>query len=406
MNHDQCRERLSPYLDGELSSADSVLVSEHVAACAACRLLHDQMKGISRIVRSLDRESMPASLRETLARTAGLGLVRPAAARAARYPWSLASLASAALVVIIVVVVRRADWRQPAPILAPAPHAHELTAETHKQDLTKDEEAPVPTGSSDSLERLDDTAEKRSRQRDDAAAPPSRPPAESSGPKAARPAEQPGSEPGGAAKEEKVAALGEAESAGSIEPDAVFSAPAALAAPPASPRPAAAPVPQPGRFRTELRLDDPGRPALGPLVPILGSRLEAEADLRKEPALEDEAGRSSALSLKSAGANAARAGALTSPSPAPLTISHASGSLTPTLARILFERTGPEVRLIFLVKLNGEGRPVSAEMLGVRTASPEVIRAVTSLLLGSVLAPHESADPSTVVLEVVLPASK
>ncbi len=395
MNHDQCRERLSPYLDGELSSADSVLVSEHVAACAACRLLHDRMKGISRVVRSLDRKSMPASLRETLLRTVGLGSVSPASARAARYPWSLASLASAALVVIIVVVVRRADWRQPAPSLAPAPHAHELIAQTHKQDLTRDEEAPGPTGSSDSLERLDDTAEKRSWQRDDAAAPPSRPPAE-----------QPGSEHGGTAKEEKVAALGEAEPAGSIEPDAVFSAPAALAAPPASPRPAAAPVPRPGRFRTELRLDDPGRPALGPLVPILGSRLEAEADLRKEHTLEDDAGRYSDLSLQSAGADAARTGALTSPSPAPLTISHASGSLTPTLARILFERTGPEARLIFLVKINAEGRPVSAEMLGVRTAPPEVIRAVTSLLLGSVLAPHGSADPSTVVLEVVLPATK
>jgi len=399
MNHDECRERLSPYLDGELSSVDSALVSEHVVACAACRLVHDQMKSISRAVRSLDRDPMPASLRETLARTAGLGLVRPAATRAARYPWSLASLASAALVAIIVVVVRRADWRQPEPILTPATQAHGLTTETHEQDLAKDAESPPhSTGRSDSLARRVDTAEKRSLQKDDIAAAPSGQPAESSSPKAGRPAQQPGSEPGGAAKEEKVAALGEAESAGSIEPDAVFSAPAAIAA--------AAPVPRPGRFRTELRLDDAGRPALGPLVPILGPGLEAQSELRRKPAPEDEADRPSALSLDSAGTHAARAGVPSSPSPAPLTISRAAGPLTPTLARILLERTGPEARLIFLVKINDEGRPVSAQMLGIRTATPDVIRAATSLLLGSVLAPHGPADPSTVVIEVVLPASE
>jgi hypothetical protein len=44
--HDQITERLSEYIDGELTARERAMVDEHLADCAACRTVLDELRGI------------------------------------------------------------------------------------------------------------------------------------------------------------------------------------------------------------------------------------------------------------------------------------------------------------------------------------------------------------------------
>jgi anti-sigma factor RsiW len=53
------KKLISPYIDGELSAADTKQFTMHIEACAACRQELEEMKGLSRMFASVERTAAP-----------------------------------------------------------------------------------------------------------------------------------------------------------------------------------------------------------------------------------------------------------------------------------------------------------------------------------------------------------
>lgn len=62
MTHEQIRERLNEWLDGEMSSADAAAASRHVDACADCKT---EVSRLKRLGASLFRAPAPVDPRAT-----------------------------------------------------------------------------------------------------------------------------------------------------------------------------------------------------------------------------------------------------------------------------------------------------------------------------------------------------
>lgn len=98
----ECREMLTPWVDGELSGRDAGVVERHLAGCASCRHEAGRVRGFQeRLRESFARPSAPADLRARL-----LALARgesPAARRPplARRPLVYALASAAALVAVL-----------------------------------------------------------------------------------------------------------------------------------------------------------------------------------------------------------------------------------------------------------------------------------------------------------------
>jgi hypothetical protein len=135
--HDRWERQLGPLLDGELEAADAALVREHLETCPACSAKRDQLALLSRSIRSLPREPMPADLKIAILNSGVRDRQierRPVLTR----PWALASLASAAVVLVIAVATTQRQGPLPPaqPISGGVPH--EADAER------KQSPAPVP----------------------------------------------------------------------------------------------------------------------------------------------------------------------------------------------------------------------------------------------------------------------
>lgn len=95
MTHDAAIERLSEYLDGELTPAGTAAVDAHLAACAECRLAVSQLRGIVAAAGTLGGHLPSRDL------WAGVeGRIASAAAPRRRFSFTLPQLAAAAVILI------------------------------------------------------------------------------------------------------------------------------------------------------------------------------------------------------------------------------------------------------------------------------------------------------------------
>jgi hypothetical protein len=64
MNHDQVREILGPYLEGELASAQQLVVERHLTSCPACTTEYRELRATVALLRSLPEPEVPAGFSE------------------------------------------------------------------------------------------------------------------------------------------------------------------------------------------------------------------------------------------------------------------------------------------------------------------------------------------------------
>lgn len=102
MNCNDVLERLSPYLDGELSPFEQAQVDAHLRKCAACAEELALLRQTVALLRDLEEVEVPAGFRADL--RARLAVLPPPIARAPKAPalplwrrWGLASAAAAAV---------------------------------------------------------------------------------------------------------------------------------------------------------------------------------------------------------------------------------------------------------------------------------------------------------------------
>lgn len=129
MDHNNCRENLSAYLDGELPAIERGLVEAHLADCPDCRAALGQLRSVSGLVKKHVMEPVPAALEKKV-------LDGAAPAR----PWLKPALAfsAAAAAVLVVFNLNKAPENAYSPDLSfgsraemePAPAASESEAVT------------------------------------------------------------------------------------------------------------------------------------------------------------------------------------------------------------------------------------------------------------------------------------
>lgn len=66
MKHEEIKEALSDYFDGQLGPAETVEISAHVATCAECRAALDGLSALSTGIKENLPASAPAAMKERL----------------------------------------------------------------------------------------------------------------------------------------------------------------------------------------------------------------------------------------------------------------------------------------------------------------------------------------------------
>ncbi len=94
MDHINCRENLSAYIDGELPALERALVEAHLADCPDCRAVLGQLRSVSGLVKKHAMEPVPAGLEKKV-----LG-----GARQPARPWLKPVLAFSAAAAAVLVV--------------------------------------------------------------------------------------------------------------------------------------------------------------------------------------------------------------------------------------------------------------------------------------------------------------
>lgn len=93
--HDAVTERLSEYLDGDLTAAEAAAVDAHLAECAECRLAVGQLRGIVAAAGTLGGHAPSRDLWAGVERRIG-----SAAAPRRRFSFTLPQLAAAAVILM------------------------------------------------------------------------------------------------------------------------------------------------------------------------------------------------------------------------------------------------------------------------------------------------------------------
>lgn len=78
MNCPRIQPLLSDYLDGELNAERAAVVEHHLAGCAECTQLWQELRGTVRIVAHLGRQRCPVDLRPAVMQAVSRTPVRPA----------------------------------------------------------------------------------------------------------------------------------------------------------------------------------------------------------------------------------------------------------------------------------------------------------------------------------------
>lgn len=71
MTHEEIKENLSAYFDGQLGPAETVEISAHVSACPGCRAALDELSRLSAGVKKNLSAAAPAAMKERVLATAG-----------------------------------------------------------------------------------------------------------------------------------------------------------------------------------------------------------------------------------------------------------------------------------------------------------------------------------------------
>jgi anti-sigma factor RsiW len=107
VTHDQLRELLSPYLDAELTQADSQRVRIHLEDCPECVTALAQMKEIRRLTGALEFQDPPEDRMDELGQRLSVQMPR-------RLGWGLI-LAGLAAWLIYGAAVAISNFRMPTP---------------------------------------------------------------------------------------------------------------------------------------------------------------------------------------------------------------------------------------------------------------------------------------------------
>ena len=374
MSHSWFEEQLGPWWDGELAGPESQRMETHLADCAACRSRVEEMRVLSTALRGLERHSMPADLKQRLP-------ADPPVAR--RGPWLLASVAAAAGIVAIVMVMRPMVMRPGVETDRPASGQFAQTP----AELQEPTEPPRVVAEMRPPEKK--TAPEDRVEPTRPAVPPSPARPSPSSLRRQRPPQQgvtrdertaQGSEESGDARiagvmkdEPALAAEGDMGTQGDIRGKDDVVPPSGI-----QQHPAAAPATSPTivMYETELVLTDSETPRLSPLVPAIGSAGGAPAAV---PTSGATAGTGSARATRTAEKTESSFG----------------------FAKQQVEST----RMTFLLKLDPDGKVVSAEPVGARLAPVARVKLVQGLLVASTLPPRTTGDPTLVVVEVTVPAN-
>jgi anti-sigma factor RsiW len=109
MTHDQWTDRLSEYLDGELSDGDRIALEAHLQTCVECSSIVSDLRRVVRRARTLKPQAPPRDLWPAIARQIGATaaeaeVVDLSSRRAARRRWtfSLPQLAAAGIALMAV----------------------------------------------------------------------------------------------------------------------------------------------------------------------------------------------------------------------------------------------------------------------------------------------------------------
>src|SRR2546425_7867358 len=113
---DQWTDSLSDYLDDELGRAERAALEAHLAGCAACRGVLDELRRVVARAQTLEDRAPARDLWSGIAREIGRG--RGARAPARRFSFSVSQLlaASIALVLLSAGAVWLSVARRPAPL--------------------------------------------------------------------------------------------------------------------------------------------------------------------------------------------------------------------------------------------------------------------------------------------------
>lgn len=102
--HDMTSQQLSDYVDGELTAAESAAVEAHLARCAECRTVVEQLRGIAAVAAGLPGTHPAADLWPAIeSRIAAPGTLEPGERPAGRWRVSLTfpQLAAAAVLLML-----------------------------------------------------------------------------------------------------------------------------------------------------------------------------------------------------------------------------------------------------------------------------------------------------------------
>jgi negative regulator of sigma E activity len=143
------RELISAWLDGELGQEERTVVLEHLAGCASCRALVDDLTILAKATREEPIPPVPEGLEERIA-----WRLRSAAAAQRRPRWRtlvpLTAVASLMVVGILVVLLREQRLAPSLPSFAPPQESQKAAAPE-----------PPASGRADEGKPLDSLAEKK-----------------------------------------------------------------------------------------------------------------------------------------------------------------------------------------------------------------------------------------------------
>ena len=110
MNCDICRERLSPYIEGELEEAQQKEVSDHLAACTACSAQRTALQEMLAQLKALPEQPVPSGFRQAVWQKIEAPRWPARARRRFPEPWilklPLVELAAVAVALLVVQVTR------------------------------------------------------------------------------------------------------------------------------------------------------------------------------------------------------------------------------------------------------------------------------------------------------------
>jgi len=370
MTHEQYRDSLGPWVDGELTPETSSVVAEHVGTCAACRAAVDEIRGLSASLRGLPRHALPDDLKARMLRPAETGSPRAPLRR----PWAIASFAAAAVVLIVaigVIGLRRPEAPQVARLdMNEVPRIGSTSAQREQAPAQgKGEALPQPT-----------------RQNAEAFSP--SPPA--------APVDLPSS------RNEAAAAAGPATADAEGDSPKVQSGFASEAH-----RLSREAMPP-----TEMKkssLDPTIAPRAGekagsleesPLTYVARLVVDSDGTYRLEqiePPPASDAKDKAAVQDRAAGVSAGAVSPEPSGAPAPISESARADDARPETV------APPPARLLFLVQLDAEGTITSAQLVGARTVAQQVADAARALLVGTRFPGKAMGRFSQATVQVLVP---